>query len=85
MKLDKNTLDILIDRKVVRFIAQPNAEGYCKAVVVGPTSHMYSVERVSNGWTSDYITTNNIYIAGINKEYKIVMDYLKDNQYEELL
>ena len=84
MKLDSNVLNLLIDRNVIRFVAQPNKEGFSKAVVVSSFSHIYTLERVSNLETNDYLTTNNIVLDGINKEYKLIMDYLNINQYEAL-
>ena len=84
MKLDSNVLNLLIDRNVIRFVAQPDKDGFSKAVVVSSFSHIYTLERVSNLETNDYFTTNNIVLDGINKEYKLIMDYLNINQYEAL-
>ena len=84
MKLDSNVLSILIDRKVIRFIAQPDKDGFSKAVVVSPFSHVYSLERVSSFEPCSSITSNNVILDGVTKEYKTVMAYLKDNQYEAI-
>jgi len=84
MKLDSNVLNLLIDRNIIRFVAQPDKDGFSKAVVVSSFSHIYTLERVSNLETNDYLTTNNIVLDGINKEYKLIMDYLNINQYEAL-
>lgn len=82
MKLDSNVLNILIDRKVIRFIAQPDKDGFSKAVVVSPFSHLYSLERVSSFEPCSSITTINVILDGVTKEYKTLMAYLKANQYE---
>lgn len=84
MKLDNNVLNLLLNREPVRFITQPDKDGFSKAVVVGPLSHVYSLERVTDFRTSNYITSNNVILDGVTKEYKTVMAYLKDNQYEAM-
>lgn len=82
MKLDNNVLDLLLDRKVIRFIAQPDKDGFSKSVIVGPGSHLYSLERVSSFEPCSSITNNNVILDGVTKEYKTLMAYLKANQYE---
>ena len=82
MKLDSNVLNLLLDRNVVRFISQPDKDGFSKAVVVSPFSNVYSLERVTNFKPSSYITSNNVILDGVTKDYKTVMAYLKANQYE---
>lgn len=84
MKLDNNALNLLIDRKVIRFIAQPDKDGFSKAVAVSPFNHVYTLERVSNLKPSNYLTSNNVVLDGVNKEFKTVMDYLKTNQYDAI-
>ena len=84
MKLDNNVLSLLIDKKVVRFISQPDKEGFSKAVVVSPFSHLYSLERVSSFEPCSSITNNNVILDGVTKEYKTLMAYLKANQYEAI-
>jgi len=84
MKLDSNVLNLLIDKKVVRFIAQPDKEGFSKAVVVSPFSNVYTLEKVSNLKPSNYLTSNNVILNGVNKEYKTVMAYLEANKYEAM-
>ena len=82
MKLDNNVLNVLIDKKVIRFITQPNKEGFSKAVIVNPLSHLYSLEKVSNFKPCNNITSNNVILDGVTKEYKTVMAYLRANQYK---
>ncbi len=82
MKLNDNVLDLLLDRKVIRFIAQPDKDGFCKAAVVGPTSHLYSLERVSSFEPCSTLTNNNVILDGVNKDYKTLIDYLEKNKYE---
>jgi len=84
MKLDNNVLSLLIDKKVVRFISQPDKEGFSKAVVVSPFSNVYTLEKVSNLKPSNYLTSNNVILNGVNKEYKTVMAYLEANKYEAM-
>ena len=84
MKLDTNVLNLLIDRNVIRFVAQPDKDGFSKAVVVSSFSHIYTLERVSNLETNDYLTSNNVILDGVTKEYKAVMAYLKANEYEAM-
>lgn len=84
MKLDMNVLNLLLNKETIRFIAQPDKDGFSKAVVVSPSSHFYSLETVSNFQPCDYVTTNNIILDGVTKEYKLIMGYLKINQYEAL-
>lgn len=84
MKLDMNVLNLLLNKESIRFIAQPDKDGFSKAVVVSPSSHLYSLETVSNFQPCDYVTTNNIVLDGVTKEYRMIMDYLKINQYEAL-
>ena len=82
MKLDNNVLNLLLDRKVIRFIAQPDKDGFNKSVVVGPTSHVYSLEKVSSFDPCSSLTNNNVILDGVNKDYKTLMAYLKANGYE---
>jgi len=82
MKLDSNALNVLIDRKVIRFIAQPDKDGFSKAVIVNPLSHLYSLEKVSNFKPCNNITSNNVILGGVTKEYKAVRAYLNANQYK---
>lgn len=82
MKLDTNVLNLLIDRNVIRFVAQPDKDGFSKAVVVSSFSHIYTLEGVSNLETNDYLTSNNVILDGVTKEYKAVIAYLKANEYE---
>lgn len=82
MKLDNNVLNLLINRETIRFIAQPDKDGFSKAVTVSPINHLYSLETVSNFEPCNYITSNNVILDGVTKDYKTVMDYLKLNQYE---
>lgn len=84
MKLDMNVLNLLLNKETIRFIAQPDKDGFSKAVVVSPLNHLYSLETVSNFQPCDYVTTNNIVLDGVTKEYKLIMDYLNINQYEAL-
>ena len=81
MKLDSNVLNVLIDRKVIRFIAQPDKDGFREAVVVNPANHVYMLETARNFEPYNYVT-NNVILDGVTKEYKTVMAYLKANQYE---
>lgn len=82
MKLNKNTLEILLDRKIIRFIAQPDKDGFSKSVVVSPISKLYSLERVSSFEPCSTLTNNNVVLDGVNKDYKTLMAYLKQNNYE---
>lgn len=82
MKLDNNVLDLLLDRKVIRFIAQPDKDGFSKSVVVGSVGHVYSLERVSSFEPCSSLTNNNVILDGVNKDYKTLMAYLKANKYE---
>ena len=84
MKLDSNVLSILIDRKVIRFIAQPDKDGFSEAVVVNPLYHLYSLEPVSSFEPCSSITNNNVILDGVTKEYKTLMAYLKANEYEAI-
>lgn len=84
MKLDDNALNLLLNKEPVRFIAQPGKDGFSKAVVIGPLSHFYKLERVSNLKPNNYLTSNNVILDGVTKEYKTVMTYLKNNQYEAM-
>lgn len=84
MKLDNNVLNLLINRETVRFIAQPDKDGFSKAVVISPLNHLYTLETVTNNKPLNYITTNNVTLDGITKEYKTVMTYLGNNGYSEL-
>jgi len=82
MKLDNNVLNLLLDRKVIRFIAQPDKDGFNKAVVVSQLSHVYSLEKVSSFDPCSSLTNNNVILDGVNKDYKTLMAYLKANGYE---
>ena len=82
MKLDNNVLDLLLNRNVIRFIAQPDKDGFSKSVIVGSGSHLYSLERVSSFEPCSSLTNNNVILDGVNKDYKTLMAYLKANKYE---
>lgn len=82
MKLNDDVLNLLLNKQPIRFITQPDKDGFYKAVVVGPLSHVYSLERLGNLNLSNYLTNNNIMLDGVNKDYKTIMRYLKANHYE---
>lgn len=82
MQLNDDVLNLLLNKQPIRFIAQPDKEGFSKAVTVGPLSHMYTLETVSNFKPNNYLTSNNVILDGVNKDYKTIMSYLKDNHYE---
>lgn len=79
MKLDNNVLNLLISKETIRFIAQPNKDGFSKAVIVSPINHLYS-----NFEPCNCIPSNNVILDGANKDYKTIMTYLKASQYEAL-
>lgn len=84
MKLNDDVLNLLLNKQPIRFITQPDKDGFYKAVVVGPLSHVYSLERLGNLNLSNYLTSNNIMLDGVNKDYKTIMSYLKANHYEAM-
>jgi len=84
MKLDNNLLNLLLNKEPVRFIAQPDKEGFSKAVTVSPTSHLYLLEKINTLGPRNYTTSNDVILDGVNREYKAIMDYLNVNLYEAM-
>lgn len=79
MKLDNNVLNLLINKETIRFIAQPNKDGFSKAVTVSPINHLYS-----NFEPCNCIPSNNVILGGVNKDYKTIMTYPRVSQYGAL-